>query len=452
MKTYKFKIQVYLLVLYVLLFITSCKKAIEVSSPPNVLTTDKVFDSNASAIAATLSDYTSVSLFDANFIQYADQYVDELTAPTLNATSTDFANGSITITNGAVASEWQNLYVTIYKANANIQQLQNAIALTDSVKKQCTGESLFIRAYCHFNLVNIFGDVPLITTTDVTVTAKEPRTPTAQVNGQVIADLIQAIPLLSVNYPTTEKIRPSRWAAQALLAKVYLYQQNWQQAEAQATAVIGSGLYPLSPIATVFYKNSNEAIWQLWNTNGYTGLSVPTVGVIPALTISPQLLASFESGDLRKTNWTTPIVAAGTTYTAPFKYKLKAVTTGASAEYTMYLRSAEQYLIRAEARAQQNTNLTGAINDLNIIRTRAGLPNLNPSSNQAQILAAVSQERRVELFDEAGHRFFDLNRTNQINTIMSVIKPTWSIVRSPLFPIPQTQILINGSLTQNAGY
>jgi hypothetical protein len=455
MKISKSIIKLLLPVLCTTLLADSCKKQIQVGPPPNVLTPDKVFSSDSSAIAATLSDYTSLNGFDANFIPYAGQYVDELTQPTLNSTSTEFANSDLTITNGPVASIWQNLYVTIYKANANIEQLKIATVLSDSVKNQCTGEALFIRAYCHFNLVNIFGAVPLITVTNVAATSNAPGSPVSQVYNQITTDLLTAIPLLSTGYPSGEKIRANRWAAQALLARVYLYEQNWPQAEAQSSAVIGTGLYPLSPIDGAFYENSNEAIWQLWNINGFSGLSAfltPPLSGKPAYTVSSNLLNSIEPGDLRGLSWMKSITVAGNTYVSPYKYKLRTVSTGVNAEYTMYLRSAEQYLIRAEARAAQNLNLSGAIADLNIIRSRAGLPRLAFSLTQAQVLDAVAHERRIELFAEAGHRFFDLKRTGQINQVMTALKSSWNPQRSPLFPIPKGQISVNSSLIQNPGY
>lgn len=432
----------------------SCKKSVLVGPPPNVITTDKVFDNDASAIAATLSDYTSFSSFDGNCYQYIGQYVDELSQPTVNTTSADFANSTVSSSNGAVASMWQYLYVTIYKANSNIEGLQAATGLTDSVKKQCLGEAYFVRAYCHFYLVNLFGDIPLITTTDASITTTEARTSASKVYDQIVADLMTAKSYLNSNYPTSEKIRPNLYAASALLARVYLYQQQWQQAENEATTVINSGVYSLSSLSSVFYKNSSEAIWQLWNANGYSGLAAtltPSATGVPTYTLSNSLLNAFESADLRKTNWTKTVVS-GASYTAPYKYKLKTATTGTTAEYTMYLRLSEQYLIRSEARAQQNTNLTGAVNDLNIIRNRAGLSPLSSTLNQSQVLTAVAQERFAELFIEGCHRFFDLKRTGQLNTVMGLLKLTWDNTRSPLLPIPQGQILINAALTQNPGY
>jgi hypothetical protein len=437
-----------------LISISSCKKTIEVGDPPNVLTPGKVFDNDAAATSATLGDYISLKTFDANFVAYVDQYVDELTQPTLNATSTEFANGTLSTSNGAVASIWQYLYITIYRANANIEGLSSAKSLTDSVKKQCMGEALFIRAYSFLNLVNIFGDVPLITTTDVQQTSITPRSPVAEIYNQIVTDLTQAETLLTTNYPTSDKIRANKWAAAALLARVYLYRKNWQQAELTSSSVIGSNSYQLSSISSMFYQNSTEAIWQLWNATGYTGLSmlVPASSGVPSYTISNNLLSVMESGDLRRTNWMKEITSGGKTYTSPYKYKLRTTTTGANAEYTMYLRLAEQYLIRAEARANLNSNLTGAIADLNVIRSRAGLNSLSSASNQSQILAAIVKERRVELFAEGGQRYFDLKRTGDLNNTMSQLKSTWNNLSSPLFPIPQAQRSINPSISQNPGY
>jgi hypothetical protein len=197
------------------------------------------------------------------------------------------------------------------------------------------------------------------------------------------------------------------------------------------------------------------------NTNPLTS---PSVYVS---TISDQLMNAFESGDNRRVKWvgsytttTTPI----TTYYFPYKYK---DNTSASAlrEYSMVFRLVEQYLIRAEARAQQN-NITGAIADINMLRTRARatptvavpnpLPDLPSSLTQSQVLTAIAHERQVELFAE-GHRWFDLKRTNTVDAIMSVVTPQkgagkWNSYQQ-LYPIPVSDIENSAnSITQNNGY
>jgi hypothetical protein len=119
-------------------------------------------------------------------------------------------------------------------------------------------------------------------------------------------------------------------------------------------------------------------------------------------------------------------------------------------EYTMVLRTAEQYLIRAEARARQN-NLDGARSDLDSIRLRAGLSPLPDNLNQAQLLLAVEQERRVELFAEWGHRWLDLKRTGRALTVLSAEKPDID-ENDLLLPIPASSINANVFLEPNPGY
>jgi hypothetical protein len=134
------------------------------------------------------------------------------------------------------------------------------------------------------------------------------------------------------------------------------------------------------------------------------------------------------------------VIAGGTTYFFPSKYKAKN-TSGSVSEYLMVFRLAEQYLIRAEARVQQN-NFGGAQNDLNAIRTRAGLPN-TIANDQTSLLAAILKERQVELFTELGHRWLDLKRTENVNAVMSVVTPlktngaSWQSYQQ-LYPVKQT--------------
>ena len=163
--------------------------------------------------------------------------------------------------------------------------------------------------------------------------------------------------------------------------------------------------------------------------------------------MSPQLMNAFESGDLRMQNWVGDTTIGTNTYYYPFKYKVK--TSATLTEYSMVLRLAEQYLIRAEARANQN-DLSEAASDLNIIRNRAGLNDF-AVTDQNTILRAIQHERQVELFTEWGHRWMDLIRTNQATPVLSLIKTDWQATDT-LYPIPQGEIQIDPHLTQNEGY
>ncbi|MBO9570671.1 MAG: RagB/SusD family nutrient uptake outer membrane protein, partial [Chitinophagaceae bacterium] len=186
--------------------------------------------------------------------------------------------------------------------------------------------------------------------------------------------------------------------------------------------------------------------------------------------LSQQLLQSFESGDLRREgrNWVDSIALGTDTYFFPYKYKNNIYNpdiTGADGyqymtEYEMILRLAEQYLIRAEARAKQNKMADG-IADIDKVRERAGLPLIadnNPGISQKALLDAILHERQVELFTEYGHRWFDLKRTGKVDEVMTVVTPIksqgtvqWQS-HQQFFPIPQYDIDKAPNLTQTVGY
>jgi starch-binding outer membrane protein, SusD/RagB family len=369
------------------------------------------------------------------------------------------------------ASFWSQFYNYIYQANAAIEGLSASITLSPSIKNQLMGEAKFIRALSIFYLTNIYGDVPAVTTTDYNINKPIARSPQNQIYSQVIADLKDAQALLSDDYLgpdgsiVTEKVRPNKAAATAMLARTYLYMQKWDSAEVEASAVIGSNKYQLvSDLNAVFLKNSAETILNLETPNGgYNTFDAQSFlagylynGGQPSasypFTMSDDLINEFESGDARKSNWTMSSTVAATTYYFPFKYKL--FYTGAPPEeYPVLLRLAEQYLIRAESRAQLS-DLAGAATDLNMIRSRAGLANTT-ASTQSDLIDAIYNERRVELFTEYGQRWFDLKRSEKIDAVMSVITAlkggSWETT-DQLYPIPLNDLQADPNLTQNPGY
>jgi len=120
------------------------------------------------------------------------------------------------------------------------------------------------------------------------------------------------------------------------------------------------------------------------------------------------------------------------------------------------MRLAEQYLIRAETEANgAGGGTNSAVQDLNIIRNRAGLANYSGATDKASLVTAILHERQVELFTELGHRWLDLKRTATVNAVMSVVTPqkggTWD-ANWQLYPIPRTEIQVNPNLKQNPGY
>jgi hypothetical protein len=247
---------------------------------------------------------------------------------------------------------------------------------------------------------------------------------------------------------TTERIRPNKWAATALLARVYLFRGNWDAAVLAATTVIEhKELYDTVPLNTVFLKHSREAIWQLQPVDRTFTADAELFAVQRPVLISDDLLQAFEPDDARKQLW----LGDNEQY---YPYKYKVVTPGSpTTEYTMVLRLAEQYLIRAEAWARSG-HPEEARADLNVIRQRAGLRDMGVTTTEL-LLATILHERRIEFFSEWGHRWLDLKRTGKVNAVMSGVTPgkggSWQSYKQ-WYPIPRSELLLNHNLVQNTGY
>ncbi|MCX2430725.1 RagB/SusD family nutrient uptake outer membrane protein [Pedobacter sp. GR22-10] len=446
------------LMLGAVLTISSCKKFVELGAPPTQISFENAFKTDAAAQSVVMGIYTAASANTNAFLTYITLYpgisADDVQYNGSDASIQEFSKNAILTNNNFVNNTWGNLYPGIKNTNNAISGITASTTLTASTKVQLLGEAKFLRAYFYFYLVNLFGDVPLPLKDDYAAfdNAVLPRSSSAQVYAQIIKDLTEAQASLPTAYVGTFRGRVNKHAATALLARVYLYQKDYANAEAQATQVISSGTYSLPAPGLAFINNSNEIIWQIANVNGF---SVPgnnygsAATAIPNYSLADGTYQSFESTtDLRRANWTAPKTLGGKTYYSITKYK---VASGTGNEYNVMLRLAEQYLIRAEARAQLN-NLSGAKTDLDAVRSRAGLPDINATLTQAQMLSAVEQERKMELFGEWGHRWFDLKRTNRADAVLGTLRPTTWKTTSVLYPIPQAQILINNALTQNPGY
>ncbi len=431
--------------------IQSCKKFVEVNSLKDQLLAGQVFSTDATANSAVAGIYTQAKGLMIDFAVNGGLASDDLVDYTSSLSFQNYQHNTIPANDGALP--WSQLYSVIYSANAAIEGLSGNTSVSQKAKAYYTGEAEFLRAYSYFYLVNLFGDVPLIVSTDVTKSAIAPRADAHDVYTQIIADLIDAQNKLGTDYSYTggDKTRADKWVATALLARVYLYQKDWKDAEAQATAVINSGQYSLLDNPNgIFLADNNEAILQWARFNGEVN-SLPSFFIFsnsPQTVCSDFLLNAFEPGDLRKTTWLMSGVYLNNTIYYPFKFTTTSTST--TEDYTV-LRLAEQYLIRAEARVMQN-NVSNGLSDLNLVRQKhGGLPGLS-NLNQQNSLTAIMHERQVDLFTEEMQRFFDLKRTGKIDSVMMAEKPaTWKSTAA-LYPIPLSDIQRDPNLTQNPGY
>jgi len=446
--------------LALLLSTSACEQYVDVAPSPTLVAADKVYSGDGAANSTLTAIYAQMNVSNAAFLgnglitMMAGMSADELLY-FQSTTLQPFITNQLLSSTAQVSTLWSSGYQYLYYANAAIEGLTASTAVTASVKNQLLGEAKVIRAFNLFYLTNLYGDVPLVTSTNYQVNATLPRTPQATVYQSIIQDLTQAEAQLPATYATTgEKTRPNKWTATALLARTYLYTQDWANAEAKATSLISNGGYTLSSDPNnVFLKNSDEAIWQLApvsaNNNTFVGaLTIPANNNTPLYYFTDDVPSAFEASDKRLAAWVKSYAYQGKTYNYPFKYKVKSNAT--VTEYLMMFRLAEQYLIRAEARAQQG-NIAGAVADLNVLRSRAGLAALPTTLDKAALLLAIEQERRVELIAEWGHRWFDLKRTNRADAVLGAKKSTWKATAA-LYPIPQSEGLANPNLTQNPGY
>lgn len=453
----RFKNKILTLILFNAYALAGCTDFIEIDPPRTDLIRETIFTNESTANAAVMDMYYQMHL--SGFASGNDLGLSLLTSLSADdllnglTSSQEYQqvnNNTLLPGNTRILSIWAEMYKCIYKANAIIEGLSNATNISPAVITQLTAEAKFIRAFCHFYLVNLFGDIPLVVTSDYRLNQNIARTPSSEVYQQIMIDLEEAREKLPDDFliSENERVRPNKYAAMALLARVYLYLQNWSAAEIMASSIISNTItFQLTTTEEVFLKNSKEAIWQLIAFNGNTWDAETYLTRGHRLTST--LIDAFEVNDKRKSAW----VGFGTygDFYYPLKYQ---DLTQSFSEYSTVIRLAEIHLIRAEARAHLGkvTGTSSAEEDVNILRTRAGLGNVT-AIDLPSMLLIIEQERRVELFSEWGHRWLDLKRTNRINQVLGPLKVSW-VPTAALYPIPESQILNDVAMSnaQNPGY
>ncbi len=375
---------------------------------------------------------------------------------------------------------WQGRYSGIYRANNALFYLPQ-LNINEELRNRMIGEVEFLRALFYFDLVRCFGGVPVITSKidlnndDVINSTVFIRKSKEETYAQIETDLLNAIAKLPIKsaYGQNDLGRASKGAAQALLAKAYLYQQKYQQAYDMAGEVIASGQYALLPnYANVWREvgeNGTESIYEVQATltKGlleYTNVQGPRG--TPDLgwgfnTPSQTLVNSYEAGDdrLNGTVMFVPSVLwdgfiAPVTWSNP-RYNYKAYQSqiaeswngdrGQTAKNMRVLKYSDILLIRAEAGFQIGSS--DPVDLINQLRERSNLAAL-PSVT----LDIILEERRHEMAMEHD-RWFDLIRTGQAVSKMAADGKTFIPGKHEVFPIPQPEITKSGNrLVQNPGY
>ena len=408
-------------------------------------------------------------------------------------------NYNFDATNDKVREAWRMCYFTIYRANKVI----NKVLPETDLRKRLIAEAKFLRAYNYFELVSLWGDVPLvlddIPPAQYTSTGRKPK---ADVYAQIQKDLTEAIadlPLKSA-YTGADVFRVSKGAAQALLGKAYLYQQKWAEAGAQFDAVITSNQYSLAPsVGAAFsgaYEFGPESLFEISYTNGrsYDWGNFPW-GAAPESNIHVQLMgprgdyytkapsdsliagwgfnlpkqklwdAFIAAGDVNRRKQTVmsqaELVAAGGNWSNPTAYDYEGFfqrkygsygsQTGGPISELNYgtnwrqIRYADVLLMAAEA-FNKASNDAKARGYLNLIRQRAGLADVSASGTA--LFDAIVKERQLELAFE-GYRYVDLVRWGLADQELKELGYQQS--KHSVLPIPDFDVN-TAALPQNPNY
>lgn len=446
---------------------TSCQDYVEIDAPQQKIVSQTVFASDETALSAMQGIYNQLasaffSSGGAASVTVLAGISSDVVSPihTYNRPYMEFNQHEILPDNFRNLNLWSSAYNIIYMTNSILEGLEDSNQVSEPLKTTLQGQAKFVRAFSYFYLVNLYGEVPLILTTDYSANATAGIENKEKIYQQILSDLQSALEVLDNTYSTGERTEINKNTVIAFLARVQLFQQKWAQAEKLSSQIIEqSETYQiLDDLNQVFLANSKEAIWQLsplgrgdnlTNTlEGSNFIINPFLSFLANLKLNDPFANSFSLDDKRLDNWIAYVEGIGY---YPFKYKISS-STGEATEYSMVLRLAEQYLIRAEARLRQG-DIDGAMEDINIIRNRAGLPDISemyPDITQEKLLDLILQERKHELFAEWGHRWLDIKRTGRTGVVFGE-DSLWQNT-DVLYPIPETERIKDPNLPQNNGY
>ncbi len=438
-----------LISLLTLFTLVSCKDVLNTEPQANI-SDEAVIVDQKSALAALIGTYDALQGYVSSSIVALELAGDNVV--NFNSQNNVIANKTADNTGGGFSS----IYTTINRANFVINKVpglsDNAITRTD--RNQILGEAYFIRALAYFDLGKTYGGVPVVLEPAVSPTSHQgtKRSTKAQVYDQVLSDLNKAEELLSA---TVNRNRANKLSVYALKARLYLYQEKWDLAEDFATRTIQNPAFSLVKPYSAFFtgRNTTESVFEIaFSTSDrssfYTNWNSPAQGgrhdYIPAREFAGLILDPRLGGSRKSLLFQTP--------QGIYDLTLYSKQDGTSSIFI--LRIAEQYLIRAEARAKKaSPDFQGAVSDLNTIKSRAEVPLLDFSTSLSkdQLLLAIEEERRFELGFE-GHRFVDIVRTGRAAEVFGAVNPNLKNPNFWVFPIPRTEIIKDPDLDQNPGY
>ncbi|WP_221391009.1 RagB/SusD family nutrient uptake outer membrane protein [Dyadobacter sp. NIV53] len=392
-----------------------------------------------------------------------------------------------TTDNEHLTAFWQSSYVLIARANSILAKIDGS-AVSDNLKKQYTGEALTLRALAYFNLVRLYGGIPLVAepVTDIDASYSVGRSTPQEVYAQLEADLVKAEELVPVSYDESAVGRATKGAAQSLLGQIYLTQKKYTEAAAEFKKVVASGTYSLLPVYADLYKagqqGNSEAIWQAqyksasnylgsnlpnhFAPTGSEGITIASGGAFGFNQPTDDIAAAYSVGDARRNNIADGYQNGSTFVAAKYiRGYVERETGGGYADSGAdwyVIRYADILLMYAEALNEVNKGpVAEAYTAINLVRKRAKLADLSGLTYETFKTAVYNEERIESPFE--GHRWFDLLRTDRALTVMNSKvsgggKSTVGI-STPikpyqlLYPIPALAVITSTpAIVQNEGY
>lgn len=462
---------------YILLFaiaFSSCKKTFLNQEPyGNAVQSGTYYNTVSEATSATEAQYKYIDYDDWWQTQWWRQVSGEAASDNEwigvnggEGTAVQAAHYTLNANNDRVEAHWIMTYKSIYRFNATIEGIQASKGVDDATKQKLIAELKFLRAFQYFDLVRNWGAVPLVTKTLSPTENTYGRTSASDVYAFLKQDLQSAISVLPSKsaYSTTDKYRVSKGAAEALLAKIDLYSEDWNGALALTNEIIASGEYALEPNFGNIWQSTNfngqESIFEIqfqYSTqypylgNRFPTASMPgTEGGWGYFTPSSDLENAFKAqGDSVRLNWTimrhhfpvigdpnNPVFDANPSQCKSARYNRKIYVpraerspNGWMTKDHIYLRLADVYLMNAEAAAMLQQPVQ-ALTSLKVIRDRVGLPT-DMTLTGWGLINAVRNERRLEMALE-GDRLYDIRRWKDQSgqpVINSILGPNGSFVK-----------------------
>jgi starch-binding outer membrane protein, SusD/RagB family len=476
---------------------SGCEKQLLEQKPLSFISPETFYANESEALAAItacydrMGNYTGMYPFRYQLVANlpTDDLVFARAAGTLVIINTFTYDPSLR----ELQSVWQEFYQMIQYCNYAIDRIPNTPMSNTALKNRLIGEARFIRALGYFELVRLFGDLPLvITPTTGFEGLKIPRTPAQKVYEQIIEDLKFAETNLSNSYTGTNIGRATVGAAKGLMAKTYLTMASpgtqgiadkakyWQLAADKCKEVIDLNRYTLqATYAGVFAtnnENNSEVLFDVQFSSGF-GTTAAGEGTLIGSLYSPfgsnnfyarpNLFQSFDPIDKRRemvatgirnpttgavTNFPASTGGSNSTYGITKWINAAVLGDGDGALNYILLRYADIFLIYAEALNELNRT-TEAYAFINPLRKRAGLADLATGLNQTTFRDALHKERRAEMFAESS-RWFDLVRWGKLVSTMKALNDPLSQIaeKHVLFPIPQSEMDRNPALKQNTGW